>query len=251
MKFLLTILLIMGLIGCSGSKVENEAEGAADEALDLAGEVGLEDGAASGDDFLDEEFSDEEFSDDIFAEETTEGTSETAAADEFLDEEVVLEEPAPQEEILTEDISPVAEASTPAPSMQMTGSNGWYTVERGDTLMIIAFKIYGDYERWRSLANKNAGKLGANYSLRVGMQLQYDEPVEKFDWNPTGNPYLIRSGDTLGTISRDTYGTMGYWRNIWDNNRPLIKDPNRIFAGFTIYTPNLESRDVANVSNGI
>ena len=56
---------------------------------------------------------------------------------------------------------------------------------------------------------------------------------------------VIKRGDTLGTISSDTYGTMKFWRNIWDNNRPLIKDPNVIFAGFTIYTPILQARDVA------
>ena len=61
-----------------------------------------------------------------------------------------------------------------------------------------------------------------------------------------GNPYLIKSGDTLGKISNTTYGTIKYWKNIWNNNKPLIKDPNKIFAGFTIYTPLIEGRDVAN-----
>ena len=112
--------------------------------------------------------------------------------------------------------------------------------------MIIAFKIYGDYDRWRDLARWNSGKVGPNHSISRGMQIQYEVPNQKFVWNPEGNPYLIRSGDTLGTISRDKYGTTAYWKNIWQNNTPLIKNPNRIFAGFTIYTPLIEGRGVAN-----
>ena len=35
------------------------------------------------------------------------------------------------------------------------------------------------------------------------------------------------------------------WKNIWNNNKPLIRDPNKIFAGFTLYY--LENgRDVAS-----
>ena len=29
------------------------------------------------------------------------------------------------------------------------------------------------------------------------------------------------------------------------NNKPLIKNPNKIYAGFTIYTPIIEGREVA------
>lgn len=237
---------MLGLASCSNSKLADQAEDALDEAgTELAEEVGLED---EGDDEFSED-GDEvaEEGDDEFADEDGE---------EIADEEVEVEDD--DAEVVEEDISPSDEAddsavasSSPAPSMEMTGSDGWYTVQRGDTLMIIAFKIYGDYDRWRSLASWNSGKLGPNYSVSVGQQLKYDEPAQKFEWNPSGNPYLIRSGDTLGTISRDTYGSMGYWKNIWNNNRPLIKDPNRIFAGFTIYTPVIENRGLANTSEDI
>lgn len=242
MKFLLMIFMMMSLIACSGSKLANEAEGALEDA-----QTELEEGVEDAEDALED-------AEDDLAEEVGLDGDEEEGEDEFAEdgEEAADEEVAEDDsETVEEDISPdqMADSGSPAPSMEMTGSDGWYAVQPGDTLMIIAFKIYGDYDRWRSLASWNSGRLGPNYSVSVGQKLKYDEPAQKFEWNPSGNPYLIRSGDTLGTISRDTYGTMSYWRNIWKNNTPLIKDPNRIFAGFTIYTPVISGRGVANEDN--
>lgn len=245
MKIILGIFLIMSFVSCSGSKSVNKTDGALDEAgtelsdegSGLADEIGLDDEG-------------------VFAtDDKAEGASEDVGFDEsFADDDSFAEEDSADEasnDVVQEDISPVVNQNmdfapaAPAASIEMTGSNGVYNVQAGDTLMIIAFKIYGDYDKWRSLASLNAGRLGANHSVRVGMTLNYNEPSQKFVWNPSGNPYLIRSGDTLGTISRDTYGNMSFWKNIWDNNRPMIKDPNRIFAGFTLYTPVIEARGVA------
>ena len=119
-----------------------------------------------------------------------------------------------------------------------------YTVAKNETLMIIAFKIYGDYNRWREIQEMNPQVSGSQ--LAVGMKLKYNAPSERFVWNPEGNPYMIKEGDTLGTISSDTYGTTKHWRDIWENNKPLIQDPNKIFAGFTLYTPIMKDRGVAN-----
>ena len=41
--------------------------------------------------------------------------------------------------------------------------------------------------------------------------------------------------NTLGTISNDVYGTTHKWKRLWENNRQLIKDPNRIYAGFYLF----------------
>jgi nucleoid-associated protein YgaU len=120
-----------------------------------------------------------------------------------------------------------------------------YTVQKNETLMLIAFKLYGDYEQWKQLANLNKDVLTNGNNLREGMVLKYLAPVEQFVWNPEGQPYLIKTGDTLGFISNSVYQTSRKWKVLWDNNRPLIKDPNKIFAGFTIYYPD-QNRDVAS-----
>ena len=61
---------------------------------------------------------------------------------------------------------------------------------------------------------------------------------------PNGTPYMVKTGDTLQIISMDKYGTTRKWKSIYENNRPLIRNPNLIFAGFTIYYQ--PTRDLAS-----
>lgn len=135
--------------------------------------------------------------------------------------------------------------AAPVASTSLSGNHGEYVVQKNETMMMIAFKLYGDYGKWRNLTARNA-KLLKGGNVRAGMKLQYDMPSEEFNWNPQGNPHLIRTGDTLSKISGQVYGSQKKWKSIWDNNRPLIKNPNRIFAGFTIYW--LELGKVAQAS---
>lgn len=174
-----------------------------------------------------------------------------ADASEFAETDPLAEVPADSlasdstaAELPLEDAAPTLEETAPvvsnvAPAAVSLGDGeGEYTVQKNETLMMIAFKLYGDYDQWRDLARRNAGKL-KNGLVFAGTKITYALPSQSFEWNPQGNPYLIRTGDTLGGISGSVYGTAKKWKNIWENNRPLIKDPNRIFAGFTIYCPEL------------
>ncbi len=147
-------------------------------------------------------------------------------------------EPA-SDPLLADSFEPVQAA---APMIESTGNMGSYTVEAGDTLMLVAFKIYGDYRKWREIARMNPSVNGER--LMAGTVLTYDMPMQRFEWNPRGLPYLVKRGDTLGTISNDKYGTTKRWREIYENNQPMIRDPNLIFAGFTLYYQ--ADRDVAS-----
>jgi len=161
-------------------------------------------------------------------------------ADEFGDD-MEDSDDSEDEDLFAED--DLEDMSGSSPSVQITGDSGQYTVEKGDTLMLIAFKLYGDYSMWRSLSDNNPGISPA--SLRAGSTISYNVPSTRFEWSPQGDPYLIKSGDTLGTVSNDKYGTPKKWRAIYENNRPLIKDPNLIFAGFTLYYVP-DDRDLAS-----
>lgn len=188
-----------------------------------------------------------------------EKVAETVIPDEYqappVQEEVAMTAPteptfeefkqpeAKVEELLTETPAVAAEKTKEAPARinieptpmestySSTGPMEKYRVQKGDTMMMIAFKIYGDYRKWKDIKewNKDVKKIGE------GVELKYMVPDQKFGWMPSGLPYLIKTADTLGTISKDKYGTPKKWKSIYDNNRPLIRNPNLIFAGFTIY----------------
>ena len=51
--------------------------------------------------------------------------------------------------------------------------------------------------------------------------------------------YTIEKGDTLSSIAKAHYGKAGAWHAIFDANRDVIEDPDRIFPGQVIKLPAL------------
>lgn len=119
-------------------------------------------------------------------------------------------------------------------SSSENGKSDKYKVRNGDTLMKIAFAKYGNIFRWRDIYNANRDQLKDFNKLTIGMILVLNG-AEYIVIEKNGEPYLIRRGDTLKSISNTVYGSSEYWRNIWKNNPQLIKNPNKIYAGFTLY----------------
>ncbi len=125
----------------------------------------------------------------------------------------------------------VAEAA-PAPSAPVSGGGSeLYEVKGGDTLMKIAFMVYGDVYQWRRILDANSDRISNPASLVKGTQLKVDNAPNEGYYNGYER-YLIKSGDTLGVISGDVYGTKSKWKDLWKMNDGLVKDPNRIYAGF-------------------
>lgn len=120
-----------------------------------------------------------------------------------------------------------------APTVEV-GDGMKYKVKRGDTLMKIAFENYGDLYRWREIFEANRGQIQDPNRVPPGTLLTLNGAgmvtIER-----NGEQYLIKQGDTLGVISNDVYGTTRKWKKLWENNRQLIKDPNKIYAGFYLY----------------
>ena len=209
------------LFSCSSSEQEGEemldAEMAADET----------------DILLDEASEDLQ---DLGGLDSPEGT-ETEGGEDMMD--------APMEEMQEEATSSEIGEEAMASSEESSGGTGMmeYQVKSGDTLMLIAFNLYGDYARWKDFLVHNPG-LASSYDLSEGQVIMYEPPATPFVWNPQGMPHLIRRGETLGSISMDKYQTKKKWRHLYENNRPMIKDPNLIFAGFTLYY--VPARDLAS-----
>ena len=128
-------------------------------------------------------------------------------------------------------------AVAPAPISESVGptTEGSYTVQKGDTLMKIAYETYGNVYRWKAIYEANRDKISDPNRVPSGVVLKIDKPNEPVNVERNGERYEIRRGDTLGKISNNVYGTPGKWKKLWENNRQLIRDPNKIFAGFSLY----------------
>ncbi len=127
-----------------------------------------------------------------------------------------------------------------------TGQFTQYAVQSGDTLMKIAFETYGDVYQWRKIYEDNRDRIKDPNRVPSGTQLKLDQPSGTVSISRNGDKYQIQSGDTLAAIADNIYGKREKWKKIWENNKQLIKNPNRIFAGFYLYyTMTPEERNEA------
>jgi nucleoid-associated protein YgaU len=51
--------------------------------------------------------------------------------------------------------------------------------------------------------------------------------------------YTVVSGDSLSKIAKREYGDMQKWKQIYEANRDIIKDPNLIYPGQKLKLPPL------------
>ena len=160
-----------------------------------------------------------------------------------IQEPAVVSEPAPIME--SAPIAEVAQKKTSKKSHKkhgkkthaepMNGGKGsTYTVKKGDTLMKIAFENYGDLYRWKDVYEANKQAIADPNHVPPGTQLVLNG-AGAVQVEHRGEQYLIKQGDTLGTISNDVYGTPRKWKKLWNNNRDLIKNPNHIYSGFYLF----------------
>lgn len=57
-----------------------------------------------------------------------------------------------------------------------------------------------------------------------------DEPAQT-------NFYTVKSGDTLSKIAKEFYGNASKYPVIFDANRPMLSDPDKIYPGQTLRIP--------------
>ncbi len=54
---------------------------------------------------------------------------------------------------------------------------------------------------------------------------------------PEANFYTVVSGDTLSKISKAQYGDANQYMKIFEANKPMLKDPNKIYPGQKLRIP--------------
>ena len=51
--------------------------------------------------------------------------------------------------------------------------------------------------------------------------------------------YIVVSGDSLSKIAKREYGNANEWNRIYEANRDLLKDPDKIYPGQKLKIPAL------------
>ena len=49
--------------------------------------------------------------------------------------------------------------------------------------------------------------------------------------------YTVKSGDTLSKIAEDVYGSASDYMQIFEANKPMLSDPDKIYPGQVLRIP--------------
>jgi len=69
---------------------------------------------------------------------------------------------------------------------------------------------------------------------------QVEADVSVADAAPAANFYTVKRGDTLSAIAKDQYGNAGKYPVIFEANKPMLKDPDKIYPGQVLRIPPLD-----------
>jgi nucleoid-associated protein YgaU len=250
LAFIFALGAAMSLAGCSSSEVSDSNEVTADELPVVDAETDQLpdqiDGASPDAQLAQGDLPMDGTADGLAPEASVDVP--TTTADATLDptatsDSLAMSEPSTGPSV---DAPPVMNETAPVATATSGGAGGEvYEVQGGDTLMKIAFKVYGDVYQWRKVLDDNSDRISDPGRLVKGTQLKVDNAPNE-DYYNGYERYLIKSGDTLGYISEDVYGTKTKWKQLWQMNDGLVKDPNRIYAGFFLrYTISDQERQDA------
>ncbi len=137
-----------------------------------------------------------------------------------------------------------------------------YTVQRGDTsLEVIAQRELGDRRHWHAIAKANPyltpDKLypgrtvilipldpGNIQGRVVEEQVAVSTPPadEQKPDEPAGVEYVTAGGDTLTGIAKQFYNDPNLWRLIYEANRAVLRDPDRLPRGVKLTIPPKPAR---------
>ncbi|MDO4450152.1 MAG: peptidoglycan-binding protein LysM [Moraxella sp.] len=74
-----------------------------------------------------------------------------------------------------------------------------------------------------------AGNVQYVAQVEDNMTVATPEPESRF--------YTVKSGDTLSKIAKEMYGNANEYNKIFEANRPLLSDPNKIYPGQVLRIP--------------
>jgi LysM repeat protein len=135
----------------------------------------------------------------------------------------------------------------------------FHHVQQGESLIAIARRYYGDESMVKDLARLN--EIENPNTIRVGHRLRIpaiealrggdsprqvatrttqsrETPAASENRAPVVyTSYTVKRGDTLSEISQQLLGTARRWREIYEMNRDVIRDPDNLLAGTELKIP--------------
>lgn len=155
--------------------------------------------------------------------------------------------------------APPPRAELPLPEDPLNDPNAprvrTHTVRSGETLTSICDQYYGDDRLYLKLAkfngmpNPNALSIGDKLEVPDREQLDGGAPAATpalGTAEPTAPPapreapvrtYTVRDGDVLSEIARRELGSAARWQELYDANRDVIADPDRLQVGVVLRIP--------------
>ena len=166
-------------------------------------------------------------------------SNEEMASNEVIDPAVAGEEAVAEqasEEVTEEGVEAVV-GTQAAPGLPELGSKMSYIVQKGDSLVKIATRIYGNPTKWTEIASFTGL---ANPKLIYPGDVVYYQLTDQTLAFASAYETLPRSeiqimdGDTLSSIAGRVLGNPENWKTIWRHN-DNISNPDKLTAGTTIY----------------
>ncbi|MGC9367830.1 MAG: peptidoglycan-binding protein LysM [bacterium] len=68
---------------------------------------------------------------------------------------------------------------------------------------------------------------------------QIDDRISVDEALPQSGFYTVKSGDTLSGIAKEQYGDASKYPKIFEANKPMLKDPNKIYPGQVLRIPKV------------
>lgn len=104
-----------------------------------------------------------------------------------------------------------------------------------DEVVTLSGEVKDIDEKQKMLAT--AGNVEGISSVTDQLTLKEPPKVEIEDEEKTF--YTVKSGDSLSKISKSVYGDAMKYQTIFEANRPMLSDPDKIYPGQVLYIPQL------------
>lgn len=127
----------------------------------------------------------------------------------------------------------------PAPRTEGGDNNGYYRIQRGDTLSSIAYRYLGNANFWPEIHAANRDAIKNPHYIRIGQRIVLPKgaPHMAKVHRATTHHYVVKPGDSLSRIAMEQLGDMTQWHKIFQANRTAIANPRYIYPGQRLVLP--------------